>query len=175
VSLSSGDEVPHIFTRKSRIQPGEFLITSAKRLLQHNPSESGQTAEASICPLCANRVITHCSKRHRLFDHLVGAQQERSRDRQPHQIVPRHGCASYRLGGRCRDPCLRPPHLMSAQQIKISRNSGWPTIRKTTLKKRRLASPNTVRLAALKPEAPEGREPCQHIFLFWTQPLDIAQ
>src|SRR2546421_8500569 len=36
VSLSSGDEVPHIFTRKSRLQPGEFWITSAKRLLQHN-------------------------------------------------------------------------------------------------------------------------------------------
>ena len=34
VSLSSGDEVPHIFTRKSRLQPGEFSITSAKRLLQ---------------------------------------------------------------------------------------------------------------------------------------------
>src|SRR5215831_5582827 len=34
VSLSSGDEVPHIFTRKSRLQPGEFLITSAERLLQ---------------------------------------------------------------------------------------------------------------------------------------------
>src|SRR5215831_11957459 len=34
VSLSSGDEAPHIFTRKSRRQPGEFLITSAERLLQ---------------------------------------------------------------------------------------------------------------------------------------------
>src|SRR5712672_2860079 len=34
VSLSSGDEVPHIFTRRSRLQPGDFLITSAKRLLQ---------------------------------------------------------------------------------------------------------------------------------------------
>jgi hypothetical protein len=34
VSLSSGDEVLHIFTRKSRLQPGEFLISSAKRLLQ---------------------------------------------------------------------------------------------------------------------------------------------
>jgi hypothetical protein len=34
VSSSSGDEVPHIFTRKSRLQPGEFLITSAKGLLQ---------------------------------------------------------------------------------------------------------------------------------------------
>jgi hypothetical protein len=34
VSLSSGNEVPHIFTRKSHLQPGEFLVTSAKRLLQ---------------------------------------------------------------------------------------------------------------------------------------------
>ena len=40
MSLSSGDEVPRIFTRKSRLQPGEFLITSAKRLLQHNLSEA---------------------------------------------------------------------------------------------------------------------------------------
>ena len=35
-SLSSGDEVPHIFTRKSRLRPKEILITSAKRLLQQN-------------------------------------------------------------------------------------------------------------------------------------------
>src|SRR5947207_515637 len=26
---------PHIFTRKLRLRPGEFLFTSAKRLLQH--------------------------------------------------------------------------------------------------------------------------------------------
>src|SRR3984893_1459021 len=35
-SLSSGNEVPHIFTRKSCVQPKEILITSAKRLLQQN-------------------------------------------------------------------------------------------------------------------------------------------
>src|SRR6476659_7499566 len=35
-SLSSGDEVPHIFTRNSRVQPKEILMTSAKRLLQQN-------------------------------------------------------------------------------------------------------------------------------------------
>ena len=40
VSLSSGDEVPHIFTRKSRLRPGEFLITSAKGLLQQNRHDS---------------------------------------------------------------------------------------------------------------------------------------
>src|ERR1700730_398400 len=38
-SLSSGNEVPHIFTRKSRVQPKEILITSAKRLLQQNRHE----------------------------------------------------------------------------------------------------------------------------------------
>ena len=38
VSFARGDEVPHIFTRKPRLQPAEFLITSAKRLLQHNLS-----------------------------------------------------------------------------------------------------------------------------------------
>jgi hypothetical protein len=36
VSLSSGDEAPHIFTRKSRLRPGKFLITGAKRVLQQN-------------------------------------------------------------------------------------------------------------------------------------------
>ena len=36
LSFARGDEVPHIFTRKPRLQPAEFLITSAKRLLQHN-------------------------------------------------------------------------------------------------------------------------------------------
>src|ERR1700730_1653147 len=40
-SLSSGDEVPHIFTRKSRVQPKESLIASAKRLLQQNLPDDG--------------------------------------------------------------------------------------------------------------------------------------
>src|ERR1700683_14745 len=39
-SLTSGDEAPHILTRKSRLQPLEFLIISAKRLLQHNRPQS---------------------------------------------------------------------------------------------------------------------------------------
>src|ERR1700732_2169816 len=38
-SLSSGDEVPHIFTRKSRVQPKEILITSAKRILQTHAAQ----------------------------------------------------------------------------------------------------------------------------------------
>src|SRR6202045_3406770 len=48
-SLSSGDEVPHIFTRNPRVQPKEILITSAKRLLQQNLPEAD---------------ISHCSKQH---------------------------------------------------------------------------------------------------------------
>jgi hypothetical protein len=36
VSFARGNEVPHIFTRNARLQPAEFLIIGAKRLLQHN-------------------------------------------------------------------------------------------------------------------------------------------
>ena len=36
VSFARADEVPHIFTRNARLQPAEFLIIGAKRLLQHN-------------------------------------------------------------------------------------------------------------------------------------------
>src|ERR1700745_2404049 len=40
VSLTRGDMSPHIFTPKTRLEPAEFLITCAKRLLQQYPSES---------------------------------------------------------------------------------------------------------------------------------------
>jgi hypothetical protein len=56
MSLSSSDEVPHIFTRKSRLRPGKFLITGAKRVLQQNlpgtdialakPSNRGRRADS---------------------------------------------------------------------------------------------------------------------------------
>src|ERR1700730_13379712 len=36
VSLSPGDEVPHMFTRKPRLQLEKFAINGAKRLLQQN-------------------------------------------------------------------------------------------------------------------------------------------
>src|SRR6516162_9243436 len=39
-SLTLGDEVPHIFARKSRLKPGKFLIISAKRLLQQYRHDS---------------------------------------------------------------------------------------------------------------------------------------
>ena len=45
VCLTLGDEAPHILTRKSRLQPLEFLIISAKRLLQHNRRESGHRSD----------------------------------------------------------------------------------------------------------------------------------
>jgi hypothetical protein len=41
--------VPHIFTRKSRVQPKEILIASAKRLLQQNrPQADSSDAEYRI-------------------------------------------------------------------------------------------------------------------------------
>ena len=64
VSFTRGDEVPHIFTRKPRLQPAEFLITSAKRLLQHN------LPGADIAPPSAQTGSPHILK----FDHLpIGA------------------------------------------------------------------------------------------------------
>src|SRR6516165_10765516 len=59
VSLWSGDEVPHIFTRKSRLRPGEFLVSSAKRLLQQYLPQ----ADLSRCSTLRCR---------RLLDQLVG-------------------------------------------------------------------------------------------------------
>jgi hypothetical protein len=55
VSLSSGDEVPHIFTRKSRLQPGEFLISSAKRLLQQYLPKTDSCTAAITRPLLMSR------------------------------------------------------------------------------------------------------------------------
>ena len=50
-SITRGDEVPHVFTRKTRLQPAEFLIPSAKRVLQHNPSTSGHREHVAASPL----------------------------------------------------------------------------------------------------------------------------
>src|SRR4249920_3151308 len=51
VSLSSGDEVLQIFTRKSRLQPREFLITSAKRLFQQISAQMRHPKHAHQCLL----------------------------------------------------------------------------------------------------------------------------
>ncbi len=58
VSLSSSDEAPHIFTRKARLRLGETSISCAKRVLQQN---------LPIADI------------DRLFDHLVGAGEQRRR------------------------------------------------------------------------------------------------
>src|SRR6476660_6805188 len=63
-SLSSGDEAPHIFTRKSRVQPKEILIASAKRLLQQNRPEPDSCSAANG----------------RSFDYLVGERKDFRRD-----------------------------------------------------------------------------------------------
>jgi hypothetical protein len=59
VSLSSGDEVPHIFTRKSRLRPKEFLITSAKRLLQQNRHKAAEPKAASLRQLFGGAAEVH--------------------------------------------------------------------------------------------------------------------
>jgi hypothetical protein len=48
VSSSLCDEVPHIFIQKSHLEPREFLISSAKRLLQHNRHKASIRCVAKI-------------------------------------------------------------------------------------------------------------------------------
>jgi hypothetical protein len=71
VSLSSGDEVPHIFTPKSRLRPGEFFITRAKRVLQHIPPDSGHHRKAVVVEVIVHSVFVN-GRRHR-FQRLVQA------------------------------------------------------------------------------------------------------
>src|ERR1039458_2218977 len=62
VSLSLWDEVPHIFIPKSHLEPREFLISSAKRLLQHNRHKADIRRIATNCPLLGgdlNRSTQH--------------------------------------------------------------------------------------------------------------------
>jgi hypothetical protein len=49
VSFARGDEVPHIFTRKPRLQPAEFLITSAKRLFATQSAKSRHRLGIQFC------------------------------------------------------------------------------------------------------------------------------
>jgi hypothetical protein len=74
VSSSSGDEVPHIFTRKSRLQPGEFLITSAKRLLQQYLPKAPDKRRPYATPSCdaidPKRTSGH--RFHRMSAALIG-------------------------------------------------------------------------------------------------------
>src|SRR5215510_15067567 len=50
-SFSSDDEVPHIFTWKSPVQPKEILIAGAKRLLQQNlPCTNSRTVTNEMPP-----------------------------------------------------------------------------------------------------------------------------
>jgi hypothetical protein len=54
-SSSSGNEVPQIFTRKSRVQPKEILMTSAKRLFQQHRSTTAVISTGSSSLLHYNQ------------------------------------------------------------------------------------------------------------------------
>src|SRR6185312_5583866 len=79
VSLSPGDEVPHMFTRKPRLQLEKFAINGAKRLLQHNRHEPADPE----CPL-SRRVLE--GKRSAPGDRqgVDGASPLRWRSSEPH-------------------------------------------------------------------------------------------
>src|SRR5262249_23084794 len=74
-SLSSGDEVPHIFTRKSRLKPGKFLITSAKRLLQQYLPTADQCIAANTK---ASNVESAAQRNHPFSSRLSSFQTRQS-------------------------------------------------------------------------------------------------
>src|SRR5262249_49213036 len=50
--------------------------TVSTRVLQHNPPKADMRTLASVCPLRANSDLTRRSKKHPLFNHLVGAGEQ---------------------------------------------------------------------------------------------------
>src|SRR5262249_62186771 len=69
---------PHIFTRKSRLQPGEFLITSAKRLLQQ------YLPEGDICPAVKRTTIRSPRRRGQAASAVFLGRVPASRNRDRH-------------------------------------------------------------------------------------------
>src|SRR5450755_4733936 len=84
VSSSLCDEVPHIFIPKSHLEPREFLISSAKRLLQqyrHIASfrcaakfgrfraiaDIGGFSPSMVCPLMTDIVVKVSNRRATIF------------------------------------------------------------------------------------------------------------
>src|SRR5262245_27748535 len=61
-SFSSDDEVLHIFTWKSPVQPKEILIASAKRLLQQNRSKAALASFRLRCLVCPKGDIDSLSQ-----------------------------------------------------------------------------------------------------------------
>jgi hypothetical protein len=59
VSSSLRDEVPHIFIPKLHLEPREFLISSAKRLLQQYQHKADMAKERESYGL-RRRKILHC-------------------------------------------------------------------------------------------------------------------
>jgi hypothetical protein len=62
VSSSLCDEVPHIFIQKSHLKPREFLISSAKRLLQHNLPGTDIFAAAGTAPTSQSQLASDRSE-----------------------------------------------------------------------------------------------------------------
>jgi hypothetical protein len=116
VSLTLGDEAPHIFTRKSRPRPLEFLILGAKRLLRHNRLISGPKSD-----MAAGRSVP---RRDLIYRMPAAGSASAKQHREPEQIpddqlsaggrsgpdpIPKSRLSTESRSQAAHNRCRRPP------------------------------------------------------------------
>src|ERR1035437_8810865 len=81
VSSSLCDEVPHIFIPKSHLEPREFLISSAKRLLQQYRTRADKVGfrALEVCPL-----LTIADMDTQFTDEVMNSQNPQRAPREAH-------------------------------------------------------------------------------------------
>jgi|ERR1700730_4457039 hypothetical protein len=111
VSLSLGDEVPHIFIRESHQRPRKILISGGKRLLQQNLPTADSCAAAkfiySITSSARTRIageivipIALAVLRFRTNSNLVGCSTGRSPALAPFAIRSTYSAARRNMAGK---------------------------------------------------------------------------
>src|SRR3984893_3668315 len=129
VSLSLGDEVPHIFIRESHQQPRKILISGGKRLLQQNlPQADSCSAATNISYPPSLSGLMRTSRTISLLNSPPLQSRDQTRQaplyRVRHRYRQRQGEARFR--GRHRVPCASRQHPSAAYTPWQADCRKWP-------------------------------------------------
>src|SRR3984893_19094941 len=129
VSLSLGDEVPHIFIRESHQQPRKILISGGKRLLQQNlPQADSCSAATNISYPPSLSGLMRTSRTISLLNSPPLQSRDQTRQaplyRVRHRDRQRQGEARFR--GRHRVPCASRQHPSAAYTPWQADCRKWP-------------------------------------------------